>query len=64
MTSQVLTDSSNTVRYKVLSESGQILSVEPSKMLAEMYVDRLPDNQKSACIIVPITEDNKDILLG
>jgi len=61
---QMLTDSSNTVRYKVISEKGEVLSIRSSYMLAEMFLERLTEDQKATCRIVPITEDNKDILLG
>lgn len=64
MKKQTLTDSTNGIRYKVLSEKGEVLSIEPSKMLADIFVNRLTEDQKSKCIIVPITEDNKQVLLG
>lgn len=62
--SQVLTDSTNNVRYKVIGEDGSVLAIEQSKILADMFVNNLTEDQKSKCIIVPITEDNKEILLG
>lgn len=61
---QVLTDSTNGVRYKVIGEDGSVLAIEQSKILADMFVNNLTEDQKSKCIIVPITEDNKEILLG
>jgi len=64
MTRQTLTDSTDGIRYKVIGEDGKVLAVEASKLLADMFVNNLTEDQKSKCIIVPITEDNKDILLG
>lgn len=64
MTAQIITDSSSTTRYKVITENGEVLAIEPSKMLADLFLDRLTEEQKRNCKVVPITEDNKDILLG
>jgi len=61
---QVITDSTDGIRYKVLGEDGSVLAIEPSKLLADMFVNNLTEDQKSKCLIVPITEDNKDILFG
>lgn len=60
----MITDTESTVKYKVVNAEGAQLSVEDSRSLAEMFVNGLPPELKEDCKIVPITEDNKQVLFG
>jgi len=64
MTKKTLTDSTNDLRYKVIGENGRVLTVESSKLMADVFVSNLTEDQKSKCIIVPVMEDNREVLLG
>jgi hypothetical protein len=64
MSQQFLADSTSNVKYKIITEGGEVLAIEQSKLLADMFVSKLTEEQKKKCIIVPITEDNKEVLLG
>jgi hypothetical protein len=63
-TEEMIVDTENTVKYKVVNSEGTQLSVEDSRNLAEMFINGLPPELKEDCKIVPITEDNKQVLFG
>jgi hypothetical protein len=60
----MITDTESTVKYKVIKSDGAELTVEDSRNLAEMFLNGLPKELKEECKIVPITEDNKQLLFG
>lgn len=60
----MIADTESTVKYKVINEDGSQLSVEDSRSLAELFINGLPSEIREKCKIVPITEDNKQILFG
>jgi len=60
----MITDTESNVKYKIVSKDGTQLSVEGSKPLAEMYVNNLPQDLREGCNIIPVTEDNKQVLFG
>lgn len=60
----MLTDTESNVKYKIVKEDGTSLSVARTKQLAELYVNGLPQELRENCRIIPITEDNKQVLFG
>lgn len=51
------------VKYKIILE-GKTLAERDSKILAEMFINGLPDNIKEKAQIVPSDSHGKQILLG
>ena len=60
----MITDTESSIKYKIVNKDGSELSVENSRQLAEMYINNLPQDLRESCRIVPITEDNKQVLFG
>lgn len=60
----MITDTESRVKYRIIKEDGTPLSVARTPQLAELYVNSLPAELRETCRIVPITEDNKQVLFG
>lgn len=60
----MVTDTESTVKYKIFDKDGNEIGVESSKHLAEMRVSSLPKKLREGCNIVPVTEDDKQLLFG
>lgn len=61
---QMIADSQDTVKYKVVGPNGEELAVKPSQMLAEMFINGLPEEQRGGAKVVPITESGQQLLFG
>jgi len=65
--SKILLDSTP-IKYKIVCKTGfgreKVLTVAESRVLAENYVLGLSKRRQKKCKIVPVTEDNKELLLG
>ena len=64
MNNQTLLDSTDQVKYKIITKDGREVGVKDSQMLAEMYINQLPEELREGCRVVPITEDGKQLLFG
>lgn len=60
----LLLDAEDDVKYKVVTKDGKELAVKGSKMLAELFVNDLPEELKEGCNIVPVTGSGQQILFG
>jgi hypothetical protein len=60
----VLLDAEDTIQYKVVGKDGKELTTKSSKMLAELFVNDLPDELKEGCNIIPVTDTGKQVLFG
>jgi len=60
----MITDTESAVKYKILDKDGNEIGIETSKHLAEMRVSSLPKSLREGCNIIPVTEDNKQLLFG
>lgn len=60
----MLLDSEQVVKYRVVDKHGNEVAIKDTHMLAEMYINTLPDEVKEGCKVVPITEDGKQLLFG
>ena len=61
---QKLIDSVEQVKYKVIGKDGKEITVRDSQMLAEMYINQLPEELREGCRVVPITTEGKQLLFG
>lgn len=57
-------DTENSTKYKIVDKNGKEIGVENTKHLAEMRMVSLPEELREGCNIIPITEDNKQLLFG
>lgn len=64
MQQQILVDNSDQVKYKVVGKDGREITVRDSQMLAEMYINQLPEELREGCRVVPITTEGKQLLFG
>lgn len=60
----MIADSQETVKYKIVTKDGKEVGVRDSQMLAEMYINQLPEELREGCKVIPITEDGKQLLFG
>lgn len=60
----MILDSQDQVKYKVISKEGKEVAVKDTQMLAEMFINQLPDELREGCKVVPVTEDGKQLLFG
>lgn len=64
MQQQIIVDNSDQVKYKVVGKDGSEIATRDSQMLAEMYINQLPDDLREGCRVVPVTTDGKQLLFG
>lgn len=57
-------DTESLTKYKIVDKNGNSIGVENTKQLAEMKLISLPEELREGCNIIPITEDNKQLLFG
>lgn len=59
----MMVDETNGVKYLVVVD-GITVATRNSKQLAEAYILSLDEGKQSEASVVPVTNDNKEILLG
>lgn len=64
MDNNIILDSDNTVKYKVLGKNGEELAIKPSQLLAEMFINGLPEELREGAKAVPVTDTGKQLLFG
>lgn len=57
-------DTENLTKYKIVDKNKNVLGVENSKHLAELRISSFSEELREGCDIIPITEDNKQLLFG
>jgi len=60
----MIVDTEHNVKYKIVGKNGEELAVKPSQMLAEMFINGLPEEIKEGARVVPVTDTGKQLLFG
>lgn len=60
----IITDDVNVVKYVVKVNGVEISTRFGERMMAEMAMNNLPDEQKTIAEVVSVTTDGKQLLLG
>lgn len=60
----MITDSQETVKYKIVTKDGKEVGVKDSQLLADMYINQLPQDLREGCRVIPVTGDGKQLLFG
>jgi len=60
----MITDAQDQVKYKIVTKDGREVGVKDSQMLAEMYINQLPEDLREGCRVIPVTDEGKQLLFG
>ena len=60
----ILIDNQNDVLYVVMVEGREVSTRYQSQQMAEMQIQNLSEEMKAKAVVVPVTENGAQVLLG